>query len=278
MLALNGLFTEYGSGGKVSCNSDHEAISRMRRFKIDAKVLGRNTAIVTGPEANHMVNVLRLKAGDPVTLFDGSGLDYAAIIKTVSKDEVRLSIEAQRRSTAESPVRITVAQGFLKEKKMDTLVRQLTELGISRWIPFFGARSVPRPDAGRLAKRAVRWQKIADAALKQCRRAQSLQIEAATDFKGMLQQADRAAVRLLFWEEEDRAFPGSGHLPNGDPQDVFVVLGPEGGLTAEEADRARKAGFQSVSLGPRILRAETATLVAGSLVQYLFGDLGKGRR
>ena len=121
----------------------------MRRFKIDARAISQNSAVIKGPDANHIVNVLRLKAGGRVVLFDGAGWEYEAVIAEILRGEVRLSIEKSRQCQVESPLRITVAQGFLKDKKMDTLIRQLTELGISRWIPFFGARSVPRPDARR---------------------------------------------------------------------------------------------------------------------------------
>lgn len=249
----------------------------MRRFKIDARVISQNSAVIKGSDANHIVNVLRLKAGGRVVLFDGAGWEYAAVIAEVLHGEVRLSIEESRRCQVESPLQVTVAQGFLKDKKMDTLIRQLTELGISRWIPYFGARSVPRPDTKRLANRIARWQKIADEALKQCRRAQSPRIETAADFKAMLPLADASALKLIFWEAEEAAFPEKDRVAGAEHRRAFIVLGPEGGLTAEEIDQARKAGFQVVSLGPRILRAETATIAAGTLVQYLFGDLGQGR-
>jgi 16S rRNA (uracil1498-N3)-methyltransferase len=166
-----------------------------------------------------------------------------------------------------------VAQGFLKDKKMDTLIRQLTELGISRWIPFFAARSVSRPDAARLERRAARWQKIATEALKQCRRTQPPRIETVAGFEQMLAAGVDADIKIAFWEEEQSVLPEAdrhGRVPG----DIFIILGPEGGLTSEEIALARQAGFKSVSLGPRILRAETATLAACTLVQHLYGDMG----
>ena len=141
----------------------------MRRFKIDAAAIVDSTCVLSGSDARHMINVLRLKAGDRVVLFDGTGKEYAAAIHSISSGEVRLAVLGNRPGLAESPARITVAQGFLKDKKMDALIRQLTELGISRWIPFCGERSVARPDAERLARRSERWRKIATEALKQCR-------------------------------------------------------------------------------------------------------------
>ena len=156
---------------------------------------------------------------------------------------------------------------------MDTLIRQLTELGISRWIPFFGARSVPRPDARKLAKRADRWQKIADEALKQCRRAQSPRIEMPSGFEQMLAAGADADVKIAFWEEEKTVLPAANR-GGEEISEIFIILGPEGGLTEAEINSARQAGFKSISLGPRILRAETATLAACTLVQHLYGDMG----
>jgi 16S rRNA (uracil1498-N3)-methyltransferase len=254
-----------------------EAGHPMRRFKIDPGTTIDNTASIRGPDANHMINVLRLEAGATVVLFDGTGWEYTAVIEKISRREVHLAVKESRQCQVESPTRITVAQGFLKDKKMDTIIRQLTELGISRWIPFFGARSVPRPDAKRLANRMTRWQKIADESLKQCRRSCSPRIEAAAGFSEMLRLADGAAVKLVFWEAEASAFPESDRAVQEKDGEVFIVLGPEGGLTPEEIGLARQAGFQPVSLGPRILRAETATVAASALVQYLFGDLGEGQ-
>ena len=246
---------------------------QMRRFKIDAQAILKDACVIRNPDANHIVNVLRLKAGDRVVLFDGAGREYEAVITEILRGEVRLAIEKSNPSQAESPVRITLAQGFLKDKKMDTLIRQLTELGISRWIPFFGARSVPHPNAARLEKRMVRWQKITTEALKQCRRAQSPRIMMPAGFEQMLAAGADADVKIAFWEEEKTILPAAKRMP-AENLEVFIILGPEGGLTEAEIHSARQAGFKSVSLGPRILRAETATLAACTLVQHLYGDMG----
>ena len=222
-----------------------------------------------------MINVLRLKEGDLVTLFDGTGIEYEAGIEKISSMEVRLSIKKSRRCRPESPIRITVAQGFLKDKKMDTLIRQLTELGISRWVPFFAARSIARPDAKRVSNRIKRWHKIAAESLKQCRRAVAPRIETAADFRQMLRFAGEADAKLVFWEEQETAIFDADSFGDTRPKNVFVVLGPEGGMTADEISLAKQAGFKIAGMGPRILRAETATVAACTLVQYLFGDMGQ---
>jgi 16S rRNA (uracil1498-N3)-methyltransferase len=172
-----------------------------------------------------------------------------------------------------------VAQGFLKEKKMDRLVRQLSELGAARWMPFISDRSVARPEGGRAQARQERWRKIAVEALKQCRRGDLMQIDDIVGFDRLLERAPAYDLRILFWEQTcepltAQRFSGS---PAG-PDSVLIVLGPEGGFAEEEVRASEAAGFISASLGPRILRAETAAVAACAIVQHLFGDLGAGAK
>lgn len=249
----------------------------VRRFFIAPNKLDPSRAsepVLTGPDANHIKNVLRLQAGESVVLFDGAGREYDARIAAIDPDGVRIEILGKRRAAAESPVAITIAQGFLKEKKMDDLVRSLTELGMSRFIPFLAERSVARPDSKRLKGRAERWEKIALESLKQCRRSRVPGIGATVSFSEMVALGRRADLKVLFWEEK----AGEPQSPltelRGDRCDtIFAALGPEGGFTKQETDLARNAGFIVAPLGPRILRAETAAIAACTLLQHLFGDM-----
>lgn len=276
----------------------------MRRFRIDSSVIdaslgdtsledassapspapgkpdaGRpagGTVPLSPGDANHVRNVLRLKPGDPVRLFDGKGLEYDARIASISADSVRAAITARVRPDTESPVDITIAQGFLKEKKMDTLVRQITELGIRRWIPFFAERSVARPDLKRLRTRKERWEKIAAESLKQCRRSRIPDIGETLSYIGMIEAAAGADLKIIFWEKASGASRDLFSLSEAGPYTtVFAALGPEGGLSDAEVETALAAGFATSALGPRILKAETATVAAAALLQYFLGDLGK---
>lgn len=236
---------------------------------------GTSGPVLTGPDANHIKNVLRLQTGDPVVLFDGAGREYDARIAAIDSAGVRVEIVGERRSETESPVAITIAQGFLKEKKMDDLVRGLTELGMTRFIPFLAERSVARPDPKRLQARAERWEKIALESLKQCRRSRVPDIGATVSFSEMVEFGRQSDLKVLFWEEE----AGAGNSPLTQLRadrfgTVFAALGPEGGFTASEAATAREAGFIVAPLGPRILRAETAAIAACTLLQHLYGDMG----
>jgi 16S rRNA (uracil1498-N3)-methyltransferase len=245
----------------------------MRYFFIEQPPETGRTVTITGPDKNHIKSVLRLAPGDVIGLLDGNGFEYPAEIISISVRGVEVLVKEKIPASAkESPVQITVAQGFLKEKKMDDLVRYLTELGMSRWVPFMAARSVPRPDKHQLASRTKRWKTISAQSIKQCRRGRTMEIGETLTFKDMLNAAEAYDIKIVFWENRaEIAMPDPGNP--GDK--IFVIIGPEGGLTQAEVDQATADGFVTAGLGPRILRAETATIAACTLVQHLFGDMGK---
>jgi 16S rRNA (uracil1498-N3)-methyltransferase len=245
----------------------------MRRFFIEPSAMAGHTAILSGPDARHITTVLRLKPGERIVLFDGTGRECHARILASAQDRVSVSILDSRFNQAEPPIRITIAQGLLKDKKMDALVRPLTELGMCRWVPFFAARSVPRASADRMSTRIERWRKITLEALKQCGRGVAPEVLPPVSFEEVLSLGTPSDVKIAFWEKAVDPLPVRD-VEQGGGQSIFVLLGPEGGFTDKEMAKARTAGFSVATLGPRILRAETAALAACSLVQYLFGDLG----
>ncbi len=247
----------------------------MRRFFIDPEKAGAGRVLLSGPDANHIRNVLRLRPGDPVCLFDGQGREYTGQIAELLPEGVTVSVMDAGTSAVESPVEITIAQGFLKEKKMDSLVRPLTELGVCRLIPFFGIRSVARPDERRLRGRMERWEKIARESLKQCRRSRIPEIGPVVSFAEMVAMGRAADLKIMFWEEKAGAEGASvfARTERGRYGSIFAALGPEGGFSAEEAAEAEAAGFVTAGMGPRILRAETAAIAAAALLQSFFGDL-----
>lgn len=248
----------------------------MRRFFIESAEVNKPTVLLRGSEAKHIKNVLRFKPGDTIRLFDSSGFEYEAVIKRLSTRQAELSIARKFPATEESCLHLSVAQAFLKAKKMDSLLRQLCELGINRWIPFFSERSVPRPDKKRLAARMQRWQKIAKESFKQCRRSVLPQITTPLSFEEVLELGQACDVKFIFWENEtqplDRTFASR---TNHSISDILIMLGPEGGFSMPEIQKARNYGFEVAGLGPRVLRSETATLSACTLIQYLYGDMGK---
>lgn len=248
----------------------------MRYFFFDKLVLTGETVIIKGPDVHHMRKVLRLKKGDIIGLLNGRGNSATAQIKLTEPDRVTVQILTCSRHTEPSRRELIIAQAFLKDKKMDTLVRQLTELGASIWIPFCSERSVSRPDSRRLRKRLERWSKISRESLKQCRRGHVMTIEPAESFHDVLQKAQASDLRIIFWEDETRAIDLTKIISHRTQiEQIFAVLGPEGGFSSNEVDLARAHGFFTASLGPRILRAQTATVAAVAILQFLYGDIGK---
>ncbi len=244
----------------------------MRRFYTDPDELNKSEPRIKGNDARHMRTVLRMAAGDRVLLTDGTGRVCQARITAMEEQSVRVVIEKNLELKNESPLELVVAQGFLKDKKMDELLRHLTELGMTRWIPMVTQRTVARPDSGRMEKRIQRWESIAVEAIKQCGRTMVPAIDPLMNFSQVLDLYSSMDKSLFFWEEAKQPLDID---PDKKPASLLLVLGPEGGFTKDEARDASDKGFSIVSLGCRILRAETAAISACTLAQYLFGDLQK---
>ncbi len=247
----------------------------MRRFFIEESKITGPIISITGSDAAHIKKVLRMEPGDRIGLFDGRGFEYEARIENLFSGSVEVSITKRFLSALESPVQITVAQALLKDKKMDILARQLTEIGITKLIPFTAVRSVPRPDKKKLSARRKRWEKIAIEALKQCGRGHVTEIGETVTFNDVIKVDDECDLKIVFWENESKPVSDVVQQVNdGKCKKILSVLGPEGGFTEREIEDARACGFVTASLGPRILRAETAAIVACTILQYLFGDMG----
>ena len=246
----------------------------MRRFFVDHPLLPDELSAISGTEARHIKTVLRMQPGDFVELVDGSGYACKAEITQVADAEVLVQVHERYPIGTESPIRLTIAVGFLKEKKMDLLVRHLTELGIDTFLPVITARSIARPPEKRMASRIDRWQSIAREAVKQSQRGRIPEIARPAAFEEALESGCRADKKFIFWENADAALPDPDAAAI-DAADVFVMVGPEGGFTEKEASSAADMGFTPLSMGPRILRAETAAISACTLIQYIYGDIGK---
>lgn len=246
----------------------------MRRFFIDQPVSVGATQYIEGSDSKHIRNVLRLKPGRNIELSDGKGSVYSAKIEELHPNKVKVAIQAKLPSVSESNIEISVAQALLKGKKMDTLARGLTELGVSAWLPFVADRSVPKVDSRNIEKRMARWEKIARESLKQCGRERIPEIGFAESFEDVINAGKNRDLKLAFWEGETKSMDHLADRHFNEKFDgIFVLFGPEGGFTAEEMELARNSGFVTASLGPRILRAETAVIAGCAILQYLFGDM-----
>lgn len=246
----------------------------MRRFFWQDKAGIGQEGMIGGSDARHIRTVLRMKPGDTLVVFDGAGNDYEAEIRTIFPDRVKVSPVKRIHTTMDSPVKITLAQAMLKGKKMDVLARQITELGITRWVPFFSGRSIPMPARAKLPQRLERWRTIIIESMKQCQRSWLTELDGIVSFDEALEMGKTDDVKLIFWEEETQALSKVLDPVPDKCKRVFAIIGPEGGFSEEEIKKAVSLGYQSVSLGSRILKAETAALSVCTLMQYLFGDMG----
>ncbi len=244
----------------------------MRRFFFDPTVRDGDRVFLSEEESRHITKVLRLKSGDKIEVLDGLGAVFQAVITKVGRQvEARIEEIMAREVGVGKPIRVW--QAILKGDKMDWVVQKCTELGVSGLIPFQSSRCQGRLDTIQSRKKHQRWQRIGLEACKQCRRLHGVDIAAPTDYAESLWEvsADNP-LRLLFWEEEKTT--RLGDISGIDQAGALdLMLGPEGGFTREEVELARLAGWRTVSLGDRILRAETATLSAVSIVQFLAGKL-----
>jgi 16S rRNA (uracil1498-N3)-methyltransferase len=244
----------------------------MRRFFIPPQQMGKYESVISGDDAHHLRHVLKLQPDELVVVFDGRGREFRARIVSITPRQVRVAMLDRVEADTDSVLDLTICQGFLKDKKMDGLVRQLTELGVVRWVPFFSRRSIPSPDPQRLKGRYQRWQKIATESLKQCRRSRAMVISPVVSFDEALKQAASIDLKVIFWEEAkaDEAMHRQ-RLPK--PARLFLMVGPEGGFDRDEINLAKQHGFEVAGIGPRVLRAETAALAVAVLAQFLFGDM-----
>jgi 16S rRNA (uracil1498-N3)-methyltransferase len=217
----------------------------------------------------HAVRVLRLAAGDPLTLFNGDGCDYTATILAIGKREVSVRIDAKLGLSNESPLALTLAQGIARGDKMDLIVQKATELGVARLVPLLTERSEVKLDAVRSEKRLLHWRAVAASACEQSGRARVPQITPALPLGKWLDElTDDGAVRLALLPEATRS---ARELRFGAAGGVLVV-GPEGGLGERDIGALHAANFEGLRLGPRILRTETAGLAALAALQAIHGD------
>jgi len=234
----------------------------------------REAAWITGADARHLTRVLRLGPGAEVLLLDGSGRMFRAEVRETDRDRVHAVVTGEVEGPPEPGVRVTLVQALAKGDRMDTVVQKATEIGVARIIPVHAERVVVRLDPVKADRRRKRWQRIATEASEQCGRTRVPEVSPVTNFEEVLNAVPEAALLLFFWEEERRVTLKEILRSRPPVGEVFVFIGPEGGFSAREAAAAVSRGAVAVSLGPRLLRTDTAGPVAVALVLYEWGDLG----
>ncbi|MDR5902978.1 16S rRNA (uracil(1498)-N(3))-methyltransferase [Halomonas icarae] len=232
--------------------------------------VGGDVVLPEGP-ARHVARVLRLGEGAALRLFDGAGLEASAVLVEASRKRVVARVESVTTGACESPLRVHLGQAISKGDRMDYAIQKAVELGVAAITPLYTEHGDVRLKGDRETKKLAHWQAVAASACEQCGRAVVPPVHPPLGLADWLVERDEA-LRLVLHPETDGGLD-SESSPNG----VALLIGPEGGLAEAEVAAAREAGFGPLSLGPRILRTETAPVVALSLLQYRFGDLDENR-
>lgn len=216
--------------------------------------------------ARHLA-VLRLSGGDAITLFDGQGGEFTAELTRVSPKAARARVLSKLPLERESPLPILLAQCISSGDRMDTTLQKSTELGVSRIVPVASERSVVKLSGDRAEKRVAHWRNVVIAACEQCGRNRIPEVLAITHISDFLGSAAWSGLRLLLAPDGGRKLAQLAR-----PDEVTLLVGPEGGLTAREHRDAERSGFIPVRFGPRVLRTETAPLAVIAAMQTLWGD------
>ena len=246
----------------------------MRRFFVTDIDFSQKCLVVESSEARHMIKVLRMSSGDRCIVTDKEGNSFKTVIKKIDSGKVFLDIEERCGIISNSPVKIFLCQSVLKGKSMDLVVEKASELGAYCLIPVISSRTVAVPaDHGR---KITRWNSIAISSVKQSSRPVVIKISDFISFENFLYGLEKNEKNLFImaWEDEKDTCIKTVLQKTSFIESVYIMIGPEGGFSEEEVFLAREFGFTSVSLGRRILKAETAAITMVSLLQYELGDFG----
>lgn len=242
----------------------------MHRFFVEEPAMGANSITITGGDVNHIKNVLRMSVGDKICVINGqNNKEYYCEITALGSDTVDTRICEIRESDQELANEIVLFQGLPKSDKMELIIQKAVELGVHTIVPVSTDRTVVKLDAKKEANKRKRWMSISESAAKQSGRLRIPKVTQVVSFREALEMAGKMDVRLIPYElaegmEKTREIM-SGIQPG---QSVAVFIGPEGGFESSEIEKAREIGVQSITLGKRILRTETAGLVTLAMLVY----------
>ncbi len=242
---------------------------RLNRIFCEGPLTVGATVPLSSAGAYHVARVLRMRPGAPLIVFDGSGTDHQAEIVEVEGDKVTVQLRSQTPGTGESPLRITLVQGISRGERMDWTLQKATELGVAGVAPVLTSRSVVRLDEKQAAKKQGHWHAIVIGACEQSGRSRIPSVSTPVALRDYFANVRKDGMRLVLSPSAPASLAGISSLPSK----VELLIGPEGGLDDDEIAAAQKSGFMPVRLGPRVLRTETAAVVALAVLQALWGDL-----
>ncbi len=240
----------------------------MNRFFVNKnQVQDHQINIIDNEDIKHISKVLRLRINDLVEISDGQKNEYICKVASISNDEVLLEIVERNLDHREADFEITLFQGVPKQSKMETIVQKNVEIGVNTIVPVFTDRTIV-VDTGKFSKKVERWNKVAYEAAKQSKRGIIPVVKEAMSYKQMVDCIVDYDLILLCYEQVDELNLKSVLKSNSDAKNIAVIVGPEGGITEEEADMVKSKNGYSISLGKRILRTETAGMSALSIIFY----------
>ena len=240
------------------------------RLFVSRDLINGDVAVLEGDRARYLGRVLRLRVGDEITIFDGTGPEWSATIDAMTKSTVTLQVGDSHEAGTESPLKIHLVQGISRGERMDFVVQKATELGVKRITPVMTEYGVVKLDSKRAEKRRLHWQGVAASACEQSGRIRPPLVDTPmplNDWHGAAHAGD--ATRLVLRPGAARPLSDVETPDTG----LCLLVGPEGGFSEREYDDAAFSGFEAVTLGPRILRTETAAVAAIAIAQALWGDL-----
>ena len=248
----------------------------MHRFFVSGENIRGGRVTFDAGEARHIERVLRLGVGDTVTVFDGSGWEYLVRLNPNNNNRLTGEVVGKESKDREAATSLYLVQGLGKGDKMETIIRKAVEIGVKAVYPLACERSVVRLEGDKALKKVERWQEIAVEACKQCRRNVVPEIKPVMEYAKLWPEIAGRQALMLYENEQDLSL---GSFLKQQRQDlagaeVFLLIGPEGGFSPLEVELAGRHGCPAVTLGPRILRTETAGIVASSIILYELGELG----
>ena len=245
-------------------------MSRDYQFIPDRLDPESKTVEISGPEHTHLKRVLRLRVGDTIIAADGQGVLYQAVIREITGDLTRAELNGRLKAMPEPTLKVTLIQSLPKSQKMKWILQKGTELGVSEFVPAVAENCVSRLTEKAWESKKERWNAIIRSAVKQSHRVRTPRLRDLVPLSLALKTV-RGQVKLL--RDPEAGLSLKAYLAHTDPlQEVVAVIGPEGGFSPAERDLALQAGFVACSIGPRVLRLETAAVKIISVLQFLYGD------
>ena len=250
----------------------------MHRFVVDPANIKDDEVLIEGHDLIHLKNVLRLKPKDIIHVFDGSGMEYVSAIVSVNENNALARIQSSYKSETEPELRVTLFQGIPKGDKMDLIIQKTVELGVHKIVPMMTERTVVKLKEKDIAKKVNRWSRIAKESAKQCGRAYIPQLVHPIEFQHLPDMLKEYDASILLYENESKKCLKEvlKCYTINKIDDISIIVGPEGGFAHQEIETYRNLGYDTVGLGRRILRTETASISTLSIIMYELGEMNYG--